>query len=137
MKPGDKVIVIANDEQLSSINMKSKKINDKLRKYESTISEELISGKFKDEQGIEHSSFVLDSTFVIPGQYLKLMNEQNDMVIEKPKSNVVLRANKNFNVTKQNEAIEEENEEEIEELEEVQESENENIDDNENQNNNE
>lgn len=101
MKPGDKVIVIATEEQLIQIGMDDNKINNNLRKYESTISEELIKGKFKDENGVQHSSFVLDNTFVIPGPYLKLSNEKQT-TIEKQKTQTSFVANKNLIIKKQN-----------------------------------
>lgn len=75
MKPGDKVIVIATDEQLEGMGMDNPIINNNLRKYESTISEELVNAKCKDEKGNKHSVFVLDSTFTMPGMYLKNLSQ--------------------------------------------------------------
>lgn len=110
MKPGDKVLVIATDEQFKEFNMNDKKINNNLRKYESTISEELEKGKFIDEDNVEHSSFVLDSTFVIPAKYLKLANEKQKESIKKEKQNVTFQVNKNTKITVQEQEIDQEEE---------------------------
>lgn len=110
---GMKVVVTATNEQLATMQMTNDKVNRRLRKYESTISDILAKGGFEDEEGKIHKSCVLDSTFVIPACWLKLADEKDEekRIEENPEPEEVIVEEKDDSTSSPTETEPETNEE--------------------------